>query len=72
MSFTRTIDLFCDKCGRWKHGETGWGSGVLKSIWTFYKKEGWERHKEDGSFIHICPVCLGKISQYYDYFTREG
>ena len=59
MSFTTTIDIFCDGegCGDWTHGD------VTTQRWraeSAAKAKGWTQGWRKGKKIHLCPLCNGK------------
>lgn len=54
MSFTISIDVFCDKCGDRTSGTVGIKNGKKES-WRMAKTEGWRLVNRK----HFCPVCVG-------------
>lgn len=57
MSFTITIDVFCDECSQWTHGDQGnGGARHKKRSFEMAFNQGWL--KIAGK--HLCPACVKK------------
>ena len=58
MSITISMDVFCNYCGNWVHGTTGYKLGARRARRNA-KREGWVRRLSPatGKMIDVCPVC---------------
>lgn len=65
MSFTITVDVFCDveECLRWDSGCSSYRINK-KEAWKHAAARGWTRVKGK----HICPICNGKASHYSEIY----
>lgn len=70
MSYTYTVDMFCDFCCNWKPGTSSGIPVSLREVWKKMKREGWEIVWENGKQKHKCPVCLGKIRDF-EYYVSD-
>jgi hypothetical protein len=59
MSVRTQLDIFCDECGNWEHGD----SRSVRSIRYKFHKEGWVTVLKDRKIIDLCPYCSGNKEQ---------
>lgn len=54
MSITKTIDIFCDACNVWDHGNC---HGSVRDARKSVKKKGWLYVRVEGKMVDLCPNC---------------
>lgn len=58
MTVIYTADVFCDRCGNWFHGDTGFtASGLATKVVRRAKAAGWSR-VNNSQWLDLCPVCV--------------
>lgn len=61
MSAMYSIDIQCDKCGRWLPGESRPGV-TIRQIREKVRPFGWTTYREKGRHKDLCPKCSQESS----------
>ncbi len=63
MTGIYSIDIQCDKCGKWSGGDTG-ANATMSKLRKAYRKLGWTVSR-DGTGItkDYCPKCSAKLGK---------